>query len=551
MTRYASQVKGDQVGLSEDIDSSHSRLTRSAGIVSIAVMISRVLGLIRDMVLVHLLEARISLDAFDAAFRIPNFLRDLFGEAILSKAFVATFADVEARSGEKAAWRLANIVFNTLAITLSIITLICIILAPFIISIIVMGKGFDTPLPPESSFGFADKRELTVYLTRIMFPYLLLVSLAAIAMGLLNSKGRFGIPASASSFFNLGSVIVGVWGYYIAPKLGQHPATGMAVGVLVGGALQFIVQVPSMRRVGFRYKLILDFTDPGLKQVIKLMAPAVLGSAAMHVNMILNSIFASQGEGWLAWNQRAFRIMYFPIGVLGVAISTASLPVLSRFAAQKSMDEYRKILSYALKLVFILSLPASAGLIVLNKPIVSLLFEHGKFGSYDTTQVAGQVFCYAFGLCGYSGVKIATDGFYALKDIRTPVIVSLFTISLNILLNYIFIFQLGVDHRSLAISTACSITTNFLLVLALLWRRVGGFQRWDLASVFVKSVIAAASMGAITALTYGWLLPTIGSKLSLFAAIVISLPVLYGLARALKLREMDQIVGAIVRKMGK
>lgn len=533
------------------IEQSHSRLTRSAGVVSVAVMCSRVLGLVREMVLVHLFDARTSLDAYKAAFRIPNFLRDLFGEGVLSKAFVTTFTDVETRSGEKAAWRLANLVFNALVIVLIIITLAGIIFAPSIINLIFSGPGFDIELSPDANFGFAGKRALTVYLARIMFPFLLLVSLSAIAMGLLNSKGRFGVPASASSFFNLGSVAVGVWGYYTAPKLGLHPATGMAVGVLAGGVLQFTMQIPSMWRVGFRYRPVLSLTDPDFRQVMKLVAPATLGTAALQVNLLLNSIFASHGEGWLTWNLLAFRIMHFPIGVLGVAISTASLPVLSRLAARGSMDEYRRTLSYALKLIFILSLPASVGLIVLGKPIVSLLYEHGRFSADDTMRVAGSLFCYAFGLCGYSGVKIATDGFYALKNIRTPVIVSLFTIAFNTVLNYVFIFQLGFDQRSLAVSTACSMTANFLLVLILLWRRVGSLDGRGLASVFIKSVIAAAGMGVATALIYSQLFPLIGNGFSLLVAIITAMPVLYAFARMLKLRELDQVIGYIVEKFRK
>ena len=539
------------------IDTDHSKMTRSAGVVSIAVMISRVLGLVRVMILAYLFDVKTSLDSFYVAYTIPNLLRDLFAEGALSKAFVATFTDVEARSGEKAAWRLANLVFNALIVVLTVATLIGIVLAPFIVDLILRGKGFDTALSPGSSFGFADKRELTVYLTRIMFPYLLLVSLAAISMGLLNSRGRFGIPASASSFFNLGSIVVGVWGYYMAPKLGQHPLVGMAVGVLIGGVLQFAMQTPSMWRVGFRYKPVLSFTDPDLKQVMKLMAPAVLGAAAMQVNVVLNRLFfASQGEGWYAWNYQAFRLMHLPMGVLGVAISTATLPVLSRFVAQNSMDEYRKTISYALKLVFIFLLPAAAGLIALNRPIVSLILERGEFSAYDTVQVAGALFCYAFGLCGYSGVKIATDGFYAIKDIRTPVIVSLFTIALNIFLNYVLISRLGFDHRSLAISTACSITVNFLLVLGLLWWRLGNFDGRGIASVFVKSVIAAAGMGAAAALTHRQLLIFIGSKFSLLLAIgslliaiVVAVAVFYGLCRVLKLREIDQVIGAMMERL--
>ncbi len=532
------------------IDSDHSKMTRSAGIVSIAVAISRVLGLIRVAVLAHLFPVKTHLDPFYAAYNLPNLLRDLFAEGVLSKAFVATFTDVETRSGEKAAWRLANLVFTALTIILIGITIISIVLAPFVVSFILRGKGFDTELPAESSFGFADKRGLTVYLTQIMFPYLLLISLAAMSMGLLNSKGKFAIPASASSFSNIGFLIVGISGYYVAPRLGQHPLVGMAAGVLVGGALQFVVQIPSMYRAGFRYRPILSFTDPDFKQVMKLVAPAILSTIAMQVNILVNRFyFASQGDGWLGWNYQAFRLMHFPIGVFGVAISTAVLPLLSwRTASQNSMDEYRRTFSYALKLVFIFLLPASAGLIVLNKPIVSLILEHGAFTPYDTTRVAGSLFCYAFCLCGYSGVMIVRDGFYALKDIRTPVAVRLFTIVLNILLNYVFIFRLGIDQRSLAISTACSITVNFLVVLALLWRRVGNFDGRGLASVFAKSLIAAVGVGIATALTHRQLTSLAGSGVSLLIAIIVAVLVFYMLCRLLRLRELDQVTGAVIEK---
>jgi len=530
-------------------DSSSSGLARSAAVVSIMVMFSRVLGLVRETVLAALFKAETDLDAFKAAFTIPNLMRDLFGEGILSKAFVATFKDVEARSGEKAAWRLTSMVFNVTAIILIVITILGIAFTPLIVRGVFRGKGFDTPLPPESSFGFADKRELAIYLTRIMFPFLLLVSMAAIAMGMLNSKGRFGVPASASSFFNLGSVSVGVWGYYTAPKLGYHPLTGMAVGVLVGGALQFLIQIPSMWRAGFRYKPILSFTDPDLRQVMKLVTPALLGYAALQVNLLLNrGVFASQGAGWLAWNTQAFRIVHLPIGIIGVAISTASLPALSQFAAENSMDEYKRTFTYALKLIFILALPAAAGLIALNKPIVSLIFERGEFDARDTAQVAGALFCYAFGLCGYSGRQIAADGFIALKDMRTPVIVSLFTIALNILLNCVLIFGIGFDHRSLAVSTACSITVNFVLVLIFLWRRVKGFGGYGLGSVFVKAVAAAVGMGIIAWLVQNQLSCLIGSKLSLMTAIILAMPTLYVFYRALRVREIDQLTRAMAEK---
>jgi len=524
-------------------------LVRSAGIVSIAVMISRVLGLVRESVLAYLFPAKTALDAFYAAFRIPNLLRDLFAESVLSNAFVPTFVDVETKSGEKSAWRLANLVFNTVTLILLAITFLGIVFSPQIVDAVFMGKGFNTTLMPESGFGFATKRDLTVHLTRIMFPFLLMVSLAAISMGLLNSKRRFAIPALAPSFFNIGSIAVGVAGYYIAPKFGQHPTVGMAVGVLVGGALQFFVQVPSMYRVGFRYKPILKFNDPYLKQIMKLIAPAMIGTSAVEVNVLVNSFFGSQGEGWVTWLTQAFRIMYFPIGALGVAISTAALPALSSASSLDSMDKYKSTLFHALKLMFILALPASAGLIALNKPIVSLIFERGRFSDYDTTMVASALFCYAFGLCGYSGVKIATSGFYAIKDVRTPALVSVFTIVLNTISNYVFIFQLGLDHRSLAISTSFTITVNFILVLGFLSRRVRGFKWSDILSVFFKSVVASACMGVIAGFTYRLLAGIAGNVISLLIAIAISVITLYVLYSLMRVREFNQIVNVIMKKI--
>ncbi|MGQ9608097.1 MAG: murein biosynthesis integral membrane protein MurJ [bacterium] len=527
---------------------SFSKITSSATIVSIAVLFSRVMGLIREATLAHLFEAKLSLDAFYAGYRIPNLFRDLFAEGDLSKAFIAIFTDVETKSGEKTAWCLASLVFNSLTIILLIISFLGIIFAPFIIDLFFMGKGFDTPLPLESSYGFANKRELTVYLTRIMFPFLLLVSLSAISMGLLNTKGRFAVPAFAPSLFNIGSVLLAILGYYFAPRIGQHPVVGAALGVIFGGALQFVIQIPSMYRVGFRYKLVLNFTDPDLKRILRLIAPAILSSAAMQISVFINSYFASQFDGWLSWITIAFRVMYLVVGVIGVAFSTATLPVLSRFISEGSIDKFRDTFSYAIKMIFILIIPASAGLIALSKPIISLIFRHGVFSEYDTQQSAGALICYAFGLCGYSGFKIARDGFYAIKDIKTPVIISLFTVGLNALFNYVLIFKLGLDHRSLAVSTSCSITLNFILVLFFLWRRIKNFDGHGIFIAFVKSLIASVVMGILAHYLYRFF-SFLGGNISLFISICLSLAFLYFSYHLLKVDEFKQMVRVITRKV--
>ena len=532
------------------------RITRSAGIVSIAVMASRLLGLVREKVIAYYFASGVGGDAFYAAFRIPNLMRDLFGEGALSKAFVTTFTATELEDGEEAAWRLAIRVFNASFLLLTLITIVGILAAPAIVDLIFMGKGFqEVPLDPSEHFGFDSKRDLTVYLTRIMFPYLILVSLAAVTMGLLNSKGKFGLPASASSFFNIGSLVVGVYGYYVAPDLGLHRTTGMAVGVLVGGALQFLIQVPSMRRVGFRYQLLLSFRDARVRQVMRLIGPAILGVAALQVNVLVNSIFASEGEGWLTWINRAFRLMHLPIGVFGVAISTVALPNLAKLVAAGNMEGYRRSFSHALRLTFLLTVPASVGLMVLAEPICRLIFEGGQANPLDTQQTAGALFYYAFGLCGFSAVKIATDGFYTFNDTRTPAIVSLCTVGLNILLNYLFIYRLGFDHRSLALSTSCTITLNFLALLFLLRGRAGGLGLSGIWSLLIKLALASAIMGCVCWWSYtqieGWLgaESLIARLIGVFVPIALGIAVLVGGAKLMRIRELDQLLNAIARRL--
>ena len=532
------------------------RITRSAGIVSIAVMASRLLGLVREKVIAYYFAAGVGGDAFYAAFRIPNLMRDLFGEGALSKAFVTTFTVTELEDGEEASWRLASRVFNASFLLLTLITVVGIFAAPAIVDLIFTGKGFqEVPLDPSEHFGFESKRDLTVYLTQIMFPYLILVSLAAVTMGLLNSKGKFGLPASASSFFNVGSLIVGVYGYYVAPDLGLHRTTGMAVGVLVGGALQFLIQVPSMRRVGFRYQPLLSFRDERVRQVTRLIGPAILGVAALQVNVLVNSIFASEGVGWLTWINRAFRLMHLPIGVFGVAISTVALPNLAKLVAEGDMEAYRRSFSYALRLMFLLTVPASIGLMVLAEPICRLIFEGGQANPLDTQQTAGALFYYAFGLCGFSAVKIATDGFYTFNDTRTPAVVSLCTVGLNILLNYLFIYRFGFDHRSLALSTSCTVTLNFLALLFLLRGKAGGLGLSGIWSLLVKLAFASAVMGGVCWWGYtqieGWLgvESLIARLIGVFVPIGLGMAVLVGGAKLMRVRELDQLLRAIARRL--
>lgn len=537
-------------------DKNNQSVARAAGIVSIAVMGSRILGLAREAAIAYYFRSNLSGDAFYLAFRIPNFLRDLFGEGILSKAFITTFLATETEDGEAAAWNLANRVFNLTCLILMGITVLGIAFAPAIVDVLAR-ENFDERLNTTEHYEFDTKIELTVYLTQLMFPYLLFVSLAAIAMGLLNSKGRFGIPACASSFFNVSSLVVGISGYYLCPTAGIHPVSGMAIGVFIGGIAQFAIQVPSMYRVGFRYRPLLSLRDPRVLQVIHLVGPAVLGVAAVQVNQFTNTFFITSGSAWLTWISRAYRVVHLPIGIFGVAISTVALPQLAKFATTRETENFRNSLSYALRLMFTLTVPAAVGLMVLSVPICRFLYERGETGTLDTIGTAGVLFIYAFGLCGFSTLKIVTDGFYAYRDIRAPVIVSICTVILNICLNYLFIYrELFLDPRAVVFSTVLTVTLNCAVLLLLLRHKVGRLGLRSLPPLTLKILIASAVMGLVCWLANGgiegdWLgTEGIGPRLiGVFAPIGLSLITLAGMYKLLKVTEFDDVLNMFKQRL--
>src|SRR5882724_1832895 len=427
-----------------------SSVTRNAGIVGLAVMASRVLGLVRDQVFAIFFGAGLYYDAFLTAFRIPNLLRDLFAEGALSAAFVTTFSQVLATKGEEEAIRLSNRVATLMILVITAISLVAWWHAPAIVHMLAPGF-YDVP----------GKAELTIKLTRIMIPFLLLVALAAQAMGILNARGRFGIPALASAFFNVGSILGGLLlGFVVGPAIGLSAIEGMAYGTLIGGFLQFAVQWQSLVRTGFSYRPMLSFADPGVRQIFSLMGPAIIGTAAVQINVFVNTNFASAiidpatgtvTNGPVSWLSYAFRFMQFPIGVFGVSIATATLPPLSRSTANPNYIEFRQTLAHSLSLVFLLCIPSAVGLAVLGRPIVALVFEHGKFTGFDTVQTANALAAYSIGLAGYAAIKVLSPAFYALNDARTPILISLGSIAVNYVMNSLLVGPFG--HVGLAFST--------------------------------------------------------------------------------------------------
>ena len=354
--------------------------------------------------------------------------------------------------------------------------------------------------------GFAavpGKFELAVSMTRIMFPFLLLVALAAQAMGVLNASNKFGVPAMASTFFNIGSVGFGVvLGIWLGPSLHLTRIEGMAIGVVLGGALQLVWQLPALYRLGFRFRVAFDWKHPGLVRIFRLMVPAILGNAAVQINVMVNTNFAStiadpvRGmDGPVSWLSYAFRFMQLPLGLFGVAMASATLPSISRSAAAGNMDEFRRTLSKSLGMVFLLTLPSSVGLAVLGKSIIGAIYQGGRFQLYDTQQTALALSCYAIGLAGYAALKVLNPAFYALGDARTPMLVSLGSIVINFATAATMIRFAGLGHAGLALSTSVVALFGFFLLFEILRRRIGGVHGRELAARNRQSAARVAGDG--------------------------------------------------------
>ena len=448
---------------------------------SAATMASRVLGLVRDQLFAALVGANRWSDAFVVAFRIPNLLRDLFAEGALSSAFVPTFAEAHARRGKEDAHRLANALLGLVLLVVGGVVLAGLLAAPAIVRVLAPGFG-----PEEADFAAS--------LTRIMMPFLLLVSLSAVAMGMLNAQSRFTAPALAPALFNVGAIAVGAWLW----ATGQGPraaAVGWSVGTLVGGAMQLAVQWPSLHRLGFRLRPIFGraaLVDPGIRRIGRLMGAAVIGLSATQVNILVNTIFASHEVGANTWLQMAFRLMQLPLGVFGVAIATVAGAGVAQRVAAGDMDGVRETLGSAMRLVAFLNVPAAVGLVALAHPIISLVYEHGRFGAADASATADALVFYAVGLYGYSAVKVFAPAFYAIDDARIPVIGSVVGMASNVVLVLLLHPVLG--FKGIALGTALAATANFA-VLAAAWKlRHGGLGSAGIYRQLGRTILASAIM---------------------------------------------------------
>ncbi|MEP7355040.1 MAG: murein biosynthesis integral membrane protein MurJ [Acidobacteriota bacterium] len=517
---------------------------RSAGVASLAVFVSRITGLVRETAMASLFGSGLQMDAFLLGFRIPNLTRDLFAEGALSSAFVPIFTEFLTNRSKEEATRLANLVATAIIIVVGTVCLLGMIFAPALVHI--MAPGYE--LVP-------GKFELAVRMARIMFPFLLVVALAAQAMGVLNACNRFGVPALSSTFFNIGSVTFGILlGVVLGTTLGISRIEGMAFGVVLGGLLQLAYQLPSLRSLGFRYRPTIDWSDPGLVRIMHLMGPAILGNAAVQINVAVNTNFAStiydpvRGLiGPVSWLGYAFRFMQLPLGLFGVAIAAASLPAVSRSAAAGKMDDFRHTLSNSLGNVFLLTVPSSVGLFVLGESIIGAVYQRGKFDVYDTHQTAVALAYYSVGLCGYAALKVLVPAFYALGDSRTPMLVSLGSIVINVCVAWTMVHYSNLGHAGLAMSTSAVALFAFLVQFLLLRSRIGGINGRALLGQIMKIVAAAIPMALIAAASSYGIRSWLGiSHWARTADVAVSIPLAactyYFACKRLGLADIDMVL---------
>ena len=511
-----------------------ARVARSAGKVGLATLLSRVLGLVREQVMATLFGAGLATDAFNVAFRIPNLLRDLFAEGAMSSAFVPTFTGIHERSGADEAWEFARRLMVTLLLALLAVCAVGYFATPALVRLFAPGFG-----------AVPGKVDLTVMLTRVMLPFLPAVALAAAAMGMLNARGHFGVPALAPSLLNVGMIVFGVGLIPVCQAAGQPPILAMAIGVVIGGALQFLVQLPPLYRLGFRLRLEWPRLDPGVTRVARLMAPATVGLAATQVNLLVSTILASLlPQGSVSWLWYAFRLMQLPIGVFGVALATVSLPALSRAAVANDVRALKTTLSATLRLVLLLTVPAAVWLAVMSRPVVALLYEHGRFGLADTGRTAGALIMYCVGLPAFAGVGVLTRCFYALGDTRKPVQASFVSVALNLALNLLLMGPLA--HLGLALSTSITAVANFLQLAFYLRRRVGPLEGRRMFATLAR--VLAASAAALTPCALG--LALLGERwhggaameaLTVGAGAVVALVLGYAALRLLRVEELGAV----------
>lgn len=509
---------------------SKKALMKSTGVIGFATATSRVLGFVRDIVIARFFGTGLYAQAFVIAFRIPNLLRDLIGEGAMNAAFVPVFTDELTRKGKADFLKLAQVIFNILFWTLAILTVLGVVLSPVIVRLIAPGFIADKA-----------KFDVTVTLTRFLFPFLFLVGLWAYAMGVLNSLKVFAAPAFGPAVLNLSMIMCAAW-------FGED-VFGLATGVLVGGLLQLAIQMPPLYMNGWKFSLTREFRHPKAKSIGRLLVPRALGACVYQVNVFVSTILASLssivGDGAVAALYYANRVWQLPLAIFGIALAQAVLPTMSRHVALKDTDKLKETLHFSLNVLSFILIPSTVGLIVLGEPITKVLFQRGAFTSYSTGITATALVFYSVGLVACGGIKVLVNVFYSMHDTMTPVKTAIGSLVINVALNLALMFPMKL--AGLALATSIAAIFNFTILYILLERRLGDFGRARIVDTFMRVASAGVVMGAFL-----WL---IVMKLANFGLIHLAVSIISGIAVFLAVsylfgvKEMKDLVAwALKRK---
>ena len=470
------------------VSASEGQVVQALGGIAGATLLSRLLGFVRDMVVARAFGAGPVTDAFFVAFRIPNILRRLLAEGALSTAMIPVFTDYMAREDRPELHRMLRAVLGLSLLALTVTTVLGILFAPAILQAIAPGIMND---PAQAS--------LAMSLTRIMFPYLILVGLAAMATGVLNSQGRFFASAIGPAVLNVGMIVAVV----LLPRYLDQPIVSLAIGVLAGGVGQLVVQVPTLSACGLLVMPSRDLRHPAIRRITRLLLPAVFGLAAVQLMVFVNTLLASLLPlGSISYLYYADRVMEFPLGVFGIALASASLPVMSRHAAARDDRALADTLNFALRLALYVSVPATVGLVALRTPIVRVLFERGRFGPAETAATAEALAWYAVGLAGFAGSRIVAQTFYARSEAATAVRWGIVSIVANVVAALALMGPLG--HAGLAGAASVGAYVNLLALLVIARLRLGRLGGRALVDGAARTLLASAPLAALCWLALAW-----------------------------------------------
>lgn len=512
-------------------------IIRSTAVISSGTMLSRVLGLARDTVIAHLYPKFIS-DAFFVAFRLPNMLREMLAEGAMNAGFIPVFSDYLTTRSRKEAEELAAVAFGALAAVLMLVSAAGVYFAPAIVRFITLEFG-----PPD------DKLLLAIGLARIMFPYILLIGVASLLMAILNSHHHFFSSAYAPAVLNLSMIL----GAYLFRHNFEEPVYAMALGVMIGGALQILLQFPFLKHIGFPFRIMWNFRHPGLLRIFVLLLPVLFGQAVREVNVLVGTMLAWYlGEGMVSALYYAYRLMHLPLGVFGLAVATAVLPTMSAAASAGDMEKLKATVSLGLRSVFFVMLPATAGLIALRIPIIRLLFEHGSFDPVATSNTAFALMFYSVGLFAFAGARVLVFAFYSMKNTKLPVVVAACAMVSNILISVLLMFPLR--QGGLALASSISSTINMVVLWVFLERKIGGFGLGKIAAAGAKVCGLSLAMGAAVhflAVACGNLTGTetlFGKLIQVFVPVGGGMALYIGAAFALRMEEVAHAWKVLQRK---